>query len=403
MGREGYALSVTPETPAELIGFALKQDREAVEWFLALRGVLHFWDDLIDGDNLITAEQVNTNMFVALVKIPCNGFYQRHQASLSPLLVSAIANWSAANNFERQNDDRLLQLAFVIRSDYANLLIHAAYLVGGYEWMLEVTPQIRTFWTSEDFVAYKSNLGREKADRTGQNDELVRTWYEQETQEYLNHGLTVFNGAMLADTEEGHVQKLAEMIGMTDGQTVIDMGCGVGGVSRWMKSMFPASEFFGVTNVNAQIEAMYRMDGVIPVRSDYHNVSISSGVADVVMFNESIGYGRLDQLIQEAARLLKPGGLIAIKDGVSLTGKTEWSSLWRWTSFERGLIDKVAQEQGLEIIKSDEHEYSLERYIKFISESNLMRSRYGLRGLCHGPKHTSWFWLIKKPGEQHVL
>lgn len=387
----------------DLISVALKGDVEAVEFFMLARNALHFWDDLIDGDKPVTGERVNAEMFRIMVDLPRNPFYRRHQEALSAVLVCAVANWQAANQFEAQGDKRLLEVAFVIRSDYANLLIQCAYLVGGYEWMVQVTPQIRSHWTAETLESYRSNLQREAADKTGENTRLVQGWYEEETAEYLNHGLTVFNAAMLADTEEGHVQTLANMIGMRDGLTVVDMGCGVGGVSGLLKGMFPASDFYGVTNVQAQADVMAMAGDVQPVLCDFHSVPLDGGVADVVMFNESIGYGRLPELLIEATRLLKPGGVIAIKDGVSKTGKTEWSDVWRWATFEQGLIDAVAVRQGLKVLKSEEHDYSLERYFNFISNSDLMRSRYGTKGLCKGSKLGSWFWLLQKQENNDVL
>lgn len=397
---EGQSAPANPASSfQELISFALKGDAEAIEFFFLVRNALHFWDDLADGDRQITPERVNSEMFRILVELPKSPFYRRHQEALSAVLVGAVANWQAANQFEASGDKRLLEVAFVIRSDYANLLIQAAYLVGGYDWMTKITPVIRAEWTSETFDAYRSNLQREGADRTGENARLVQAWYEEETAEYLKHGLTVFNAAMLADTEEGHAQALANMIGMQDGQTVIDMGCGVGGVSCLLKGLFPASTFYGVTNVKAQVDVMDLAGDVNPIFCDYHSVPLDGGIADVVMFNESIGYGRLPDLLRESARLLKPGGVIAIKDGVSKTGKTEWSEVWRWATFEQGLIDKVAAQQGLMVIKSEEHDYSLDRYFNFISKSDLMRSRYGTKGLCKGSKLGSWFWLLQKSGD----
>lgn len=158
------------------IRYVLKDVQPAVEFFLMLRDVLHFWDDLIDLDRPITAEYINHSMFTALVKLPANLFYQAHQASLTPVLVNAIANWHAANQFEAGDDRKQLELAFVIRSDYANLLIQSAYLVGGHDWMVQVTPMIRSMWTSEDMNEYLGNLDAERKarDSAGSADDLTK-------------------------------------------------------------------------------------------------------------------------------------------------------------------------------------------------------------------------------------
>ena len=146
---------------ADSITHALKGHAAAIALFMLWRDVLHFWDDLVDQDQAISRRDIDLSMFKALVAIPSNGFYRQFQDQLQPILISAIANWQAATEFEKTLDQRKLEIAYVIRSDYANLLIHMAYLVGGYDWMVEVTPQIRAQWSSEDFTEYLANLAAE--------------------------------------------------------------------------------------------------------------------------------------------------------------------------------------------------------------------------------------------------
>lgn len=144
---------------------ALRNHDQAVEVFLRLREILHTWDDLIDQDREVNLEAVNRAFFDLLVGLGQIPFWRAHQDRLSPVLVAAIANWHAANQFEAADDERRLHIAFIIRSDYANLLIVLAYLVGGYEWMREVTPTIRDLWTDETFASYLDNLASERQAR----------------------------------------------------------------------------------------------------------------------------------------------------------------------------------------------------------------------------------------------
>lgn len=124
------------------IGYVLKNHAPAVNFFLILRSVLHFWDDLIDKDRPITDQDINGVMWNALVELPRNPFYRQHFDTLNPMLVNAIANWQAATEFERTGGAKRLQIAFIARSDYLNLLLHSAYLVGGRDWMMQVTPLV---------------------------------------------------------------------------------------------------------------------------------------------------------------------------------------------------------------------------------------------------------------------
>jgi hypothetical protein len=149
----------------QLISYALKGDSEAIDWFYKIRDVLHFWDDLIDGDKPINREYINQSMFTALVDIPACPFFIKHRDSLQPVLVNAIANWHAANQFENSKEQTHLPLAYVVRSDYANLLLQAAYLVGGGQWLNSISGEVRKHWTSETYQDYLNNLQAEKLAR----------------------------------------------------------------------------------------------------------------------------------------------------------------------------------------------------------------------------------------------
>lgn len=151
----------------ERLSYVLRGCEPAVNLFLAWRSVLHLWDDLVDRDRRPSDEEIHSAMFAALVEIPLNPFFQKHQDSLMPVLVNAVSNWKAANEFERTDDKRLLSIAYVIRSDYANLLSLMAYLVGGPEWAAKSATLLRAAWTEEDFDAYLNNLAAERAARGG--------------------------------------------------------------------------------------------------------------------------------------------------------------------------------------------------------------------------------------------
>ncbi len=147
----------------EAFEFVLKGHRDAVAFATILCGILHLWDDLEDRDKPIAREDIHTAMYSALVVLPRNAFYQDHFAELNPLVDSAIINWHTANIFERQGDDADKHIAFIIRSAYCNIVLAAARIVGGYQWVRSVAPALRRFWHKEGFEGYLSNLAKQFA------------------------------------------------------------------------------------------------------------------------------------------------------------------------------------------------------------------------------------------------
>lgn len=137
---------------------AMKQDEDAVAFLMVLFSIFHTWDDLEDRDKFVGRQGLDEMMFMALVVLPRNAFYQRNFQALSPLVETAIYNWHVANQMERDGSDEDKHIAFIIRSDYCNIAIKCAAIVGGYSWALEVSPELRRHWHREGFDGYLSNL-----------------------------------------------------------------------------------------------------------------------------------------------------------------------------------------------------------------------------------------------------
>jgi hypothetical protein len=134
---------------------------DAVAFNLALMDVLHLWDDLIDGDKPVTPEDVHKAFRLALVVIPGNPFYRRHFDQLHPLIDPLILNWLTANDMEARGEQ--LDIAWVIRSDYCNVLLKSLEIVGGFDHARRVWPDVRAYWHSEGFNQYLTSLAEEQA------------------------------------------------------------------------------------------------------------------------------------------------------------------------------------------------------------------------------------------------
>lgn len=152
-------------TKDELIQTVCREDASASEFLHTVTQIAHVWDDLIDQDQPILADQIHQAFVQALVALPLNAFYRRHFDMLHPVLVSSISNWLVANELERAGSMDDLRIAFISRSSYVDLVTQVAFLVGGFPWVRSVGPEIRRFAHEEGWDVYLENLETERAAR----------------------------------------------------------------------------------------------------------------------------------------------------------------------------------------------------------------------------------------------
>ncbi len=114
----------------------------------------------------------------------------------------------------------------------------------------------------------------------------------------------------------------AQAAGMRDGEHVVDAGCGVGGPACALLQAYPQATLLGVTLSSVQAamaQELARQRGVADrarfVIGDYHALPAAAASCDRVFFFECTGYSRDPRaLYREAARVLRPGGTVYVKD-----------------------------------------------------------------------------------------
>lgn len=112
--------------------------------------------------------------------------------------------------------------------------------------------------------------------------------------------------------EAAHVARLLELMAPPADACVVDVGCGVGEVARLMLEARPDLGFI-LLNLSAyQLELC--PEAMTRVQADLHDMPIVDACADVVMVNYTLGYADLDRFMAQAARVLKPGGVLFIYD-----------------------------------------------------------------------------------------
>lgn len=149
----------------ELLIRVAKGNAEALQFLKSITFIAHIWDDLIDRDVLVSDEQINHAFQAALIDLPYNNFYLDHLQQIRPLMVIAVQNWMAATRMERGGHPGDLNIAFVLRSSYVDLITMVAWIVGGDEWAQKMTLEIRRATHKEGYRNYLNNLAVEREAR----------------------------------------------------------------------------------------------------------------------------------------------------------------------------------------------------------------------------------------------
>lgn len=143
----------------QILAGALHQHPQALAFVRLVNGIAHFFDDVADGDQPLTARDAELAAWRSLVELPRNEFYRTHFAELNPLMAAAIQNWSMANRWEETSEQ--LDAAFILRSAYMDVITHALTLVGGREWGLRLAQELRVLCHSEGPDGYRENLAKQ--------------------------------------------------------------------------------------------------------------------------------------------------------------------------------------------------------------------------------------------------
>ena len=130
---------------------------------------------------------------------------------------------------------------------------------------------------------------------------------------FMASGANMFIATRLAPTEEEHCFVYYNFMRPVAGSTIVDMGSGVGECGAMMQRIDPSLRVINIVNDPHLISKMKAL-GRFCMEESFEHTTLPNGVADVVMFNESIGYSSLSKAFMEASRIVKAGGLMTIKD-----------------------------------------------------------------------------------------
>ncbi len=128
---------------------------------------------------------------------------------------------------------------------------------------------------------------------------------------------------------KSHVAWLLDRLALPEGACLVDMGCGTGAPAAEMARQRPDLVQVLVNN-NAEQAA----DADLPVLVEsFHRTTVDTGTCDLVLFQYAFVHAQPDAAFQEARRLLREGGRVALYEPFGdnrrwremLPGSTLWS------------------------------------------------------------------------------
>ena len=162
------------------------------------------------------------------------------------------------------------------------------------------------------------------------------------TPEVVDRGHRVLHGAMLADTEAGHIRVLAALMDLPRGALVADLGCGIGEVARLMAADRPDLRWVQVNLSEPQIR---QADGVRVV-ADFHHLPLADASVDAVLFLFSLCHGDLAAALREAIKAMKKR-VARLRPDATLAGFTVQDGTQLWENpFLRARLRAAISERG---------------------------------------------------------
>lgn len=134
-------------------------NQDAVDFVNSLFYAVELWDDLIDKDTKIEADQINATFFQLMFALPANPWFHQNKAYYLPLIMQSINGFHDSNILCNSRDKKLRNLAFHIRNLGIEIHIATAYLIGGYDHMRRVSLEIREFFAFETFEDWDKKHG----------------------------------------------------------------------------------------------------------------------------------------------------------------------------------------------------------------------------------------------------
>jgi hypothetical protein len=130
-------------------------NQDALNMYRAFVDLAHTWDDVVDGDKPVTADDINRAFLTCLVYLPANPFYRAIQEQILPMWLVVVSSYETANAFEKAKDPHGIEIAHSLRYAAGNIVAYAVHVCLGPEKAKEVLPEVWKAMFYERFDDYR--------------------------------------------------------------------------------------------------------------------------------------------------------------------------------------------------------------------------------------------------------
>jgi hypothetical protein len=130
-------------------------NQDALNMYRAFVNLAHTWDDMIDRDKPVSADDINRAFLTCLVYLPANPFYRAIQDQILPMWLVVVSSYETANAFEKAKDPHGIEIAHSLRYAAGNIVVYAVHACLGAEKAKEVLPEVWKAMFYERFDDYR--------------------------------------------------------------------------------------------------------------------------------------------------------------------------------------------------------------------------------------------------------
>jgi purine-cytosine permease-like protein len=130
-------------------------NQDALNMYRAFVNLAHTWDDMIDRDKPVSADDINRAFLTCLVYLPANPFYRAIQEQILPMWLVVVSSYETANTFEKAKDPHGIEIAHSLRYAAGSIVAYAVHVCLGAEKAKEVLPEVWKAMFYERFDDYR--------------------------------------------------------------------------------------------------------------------------------------------------------------------------------------------------------------------------------------------------------